>query len=234
MTRSKSFRYLLFGICMIIAAPCGAAIVFSEDQTVLPGTAEVEVPVFFLGDEFFQNATVGFSVGDGGPLLGGTNVIPITGVRYQGGTLFDGQSIAPFQSFDFPSVGAQIASAPITTRDFDVRPADALTAEVLMVFTLDLSSALDGETYDLNVNAGNQTIIANSRGETVPLTFRTGTLSISAIPEPSSMLGLGIATAGWFACRRRRARQVAFNKGLGDADCSNERSQAKRSLTMLP
>lgn len=194
---------VLVGFCFN-KPTCDAAIVFAPDLEIPQGTGMLEVPIRIEANEaeMFQNVTIAFGLGDGGPRLGGTNNVAITGVRYQGETIFDGETVISFEAFSFPAVGAQIASVSVDRPDFDLRIFETDAASTLMIFNVDVSSMRVGDTLDLNVNAGDRTNILRSDGSVVPLTFRSSQIRITAVPEPSGLLA--VALVAFVALHRRR------------------------------
>jgi hypothetical protein len=186
------------------SATSHGAVVLVPDIEVDQSQREVDVPILLSGGDELQNLSIAFSIGDGGPLLGGIETIEIIGVRYQGETIFDGFNLLTFEGVDLPARGATIANAVINQAATDTTAGATDRFSTAMVFRLDLGTAELGERLSLNPNAGGLSQASNSRGEIIPLSFVTGTLSVTAVPEANSLYLLAAVTiVSAFLVRRR-------------------------------
>lgn len=191
-----------------------AAVITIPDVIVTADQETVDVPVFIIGGlddagapERIQNVSIGLQVGDGGPLLGGAETVSIAAVDYRTGTIFGELPLSTSSAFPLPSRGANILNVSVNREDFDVELATDGTRELLFTATLDLSTASPGETLDFNLNAGGATQINNSDGGLLSdLAFDVGTLQVTAIPEPSSLMLLVGGGVGCFFNYRRRLK----------------------------
>ena len=58
------------------------AVISVGDFTVVAGTPSIDIPVLISGGEDIRGTTLAFSVGDGGPVLGGSETVTIDAVDF--------------------------------------------------------------------------------------------------------------------------------------------------------
>ncbi|MCH7685495.1 MAG: cadherin repeat domain-containing protein [Planctomycetes bacterium] len=142
------------------------------DFFVMEGTPFIDIPVMISGGENIANATVGFSVGDGGPILSGTETVTITAVDHTNGTVWGGQAITIIP----PGPALPAASATIVGAVLATSGANVAANGLLMTFTLDLTTASVGEVLLLDPNV---------------LNF-TGAIAVDPTPGPDPQIFLSL------------------------------------------
>ena len=169
-----------------------AATLFTVDQSVTSPATMVRIPVFIQTDtpDRFQSAAISLSLGDGGQRLGGVDEFRIDEIDYGNGSIFDGQPLVSFETFDPPALGVQIGNASVQRRDFDLELNPGDSAILLMTFLVDLSAGRIGDPIEIDANAGSRSALFRSDGSTVPLEFRGSTITVQTVPEPSTAMGL--------------------------------------------
>lgn len=208
----------------------------NSNISIVEGTPTVDVYVRIaqnpadMGNTNISSMGLRFVVGDGGPPLAGVDLVPITAVAYTStgagtnASVWDPQSgnLVTSEGIALPSSSATIANATITLANTNVQFGPGVMATVLAVFTLDTSSLMAGDSDALGTlggfllnpdNVGSPTTAFFTGGggvqTPIPLSFATGTLSVTAIPEPASFLLLSLGAVGAVAGRRYRRRSKA-------------------------
>lgn len=186
-----------------------------------------------MGNSDISNVNLRFAVGDGGPVapVPGTDMVPITAVTFVGTGAGTNASVWQPQSGSLltsvapplPASSAVSTSATVGAALTNVQYGPGITATVLARITLDTSGLMAGDSDNLGTLGGfllNPTIAAipttalrtqvpGGAQIAIPLTFDTGVLSITAIPEPGSFLLLSLGAVGAVAGRRYRRRTRA-------------------------
>lgn len=166
----------------------------------------INIPVYISGGETMNAASVALSVGDGGPLLDGTESIYFSAIDFgPAGMVWEGDSISTTD--DYPgNAGLDMGEVYISARD------STTTANgKLMTFTLHapaggLGSRV-GQSLVLNPFAAGAGDASNG-GISLNPTYVNGTLTLT--PEPSTLSLGGIAALALFAYRyagRKAARR---------------------------
>ena len=201
----------LLGVLCLTSAKTEAGVISVGNHVASVG-GSFDIPVLITGGENMASATVGFSVGDGGSVLAGTETVAITAVDHVTGTVWGGSPIV----ISPPAPGLPAASATVATAAaFPVLNVPA--TGLLMTFTLDLSTASPGEVLSLDPNAGSQTFLADSTGAPLSLSFTPGTLTLVAavVPEPATLtlfLATTLCLAG-YGFRRRQLKTATITNG---------------------
>ena len=207
----------------------------SPNINITEGTASTDVYIRIQGQASDNTANeiaafnYTFLLGDGGPLVGGSDVVPISSVAYTGtgtgplASVWDGvsgvdQTVAPGT---LPQNSAGIFSVFVLTNGengtFDGTTGSLLTdletATVLARLTLDTSDLVAGDVFDLTVFStfgsptGERFVPAGGGAFTTQslaiANGGNGTLTVSVVPEPGTALLMGLGLAG-LASRRRR------------------------------
>ena len=230
---------------LLVAGPSQAVLISVTNAAggsnidIAEGTSTVDVFVRIIqepsdaGVNQIAGADFAILVGDGGPLVGGTDVVPIVAVNYTmtappgppgpNSSIWDplapnldqtvGPGVLPNSSAAILSVSSNVAGANAMFGPPGPGP------EVLARLTLDTSGLAAGDSFVISAFSGIGPAAAASRFvdngmggfNVVPLTLANGgnaVLSVSAVPEPGSfaLLSLGIVAFG--ARRRSRRRQT--------------------------
>lgn len=230
--------------CVVLFAATGQGALISVTDafgnptiSVVEGTPSVDVYVRIAQDgadgpnNTISDMGLRFIVGDGGPELGQSDIVPITNVSVVGtgaganASIWDPQSGSLTTSVlpgPLPLSSAAIINAAILSANTTVQYGPGVTGTVLAVVTLNTSGLTAGQTDSLGTLGGfllnptltgNPTIasFANAIGpgtNPIPLSFNAGLLSVTAIPEPGSFLLLSLGATAVFARRRRRAKAM--------------------------
>lgn len=237
--QSHLLMILASGCAFLSAATGQAALISVTDAlgnstiSVVEGTSSVDVYVRIEQNgadgtnDTISDMGLRFVVGDGGPELGQSDIVPITDVRVTGtgvgtnASVWDPQAGSLSTSVlpgPLPLSSAAIINAAILSANTTVQFGPGVTSTVLAVVTLDTSGLTAGQTDSLGTLGGfllsptltgNPTIasFANAMGpgtNPIPLSFSSGLLNISAIPEPGSFLLLSFAATAVVAARRHR------------------------------
>lgn len=185
----------------VLAAPGGAAaaVISVGSASVPEGTTSVSVPVSIGGGEDISAISLAFAVGDGGPALGGSDLVPITAVSIAGGIF------APAALQTNVTANPSLPSSSATIADIAIfAPGENAVADGLIAtFTLDVSGLSAGESFVLHATTdAAPTTASNTSGPLTISAFEPGRLSITQVPEPASLAAA--ALAGGLLLRRRR------------------------------
>ncbi len=187
----------------------------NPDIEIVAGTTSVDAYVRIspeAGDTgTLQAIVLGFSVGDGGEILGGTDVVPVMAVDFVApGSIFAGQPLLISFGTPLPGASAVLGNVTLNVPNTNVNYAsDSLFA----VVSLDTSGLNLGDgPFVLSANALGVTAVTFAAGgglaENVNLNFVNGSLSVTAVPEPSTMMFLSDSMLAGWGIRRRRARSL--------------------------
>ena len=122
---------VLAGGVVLAGASLRAETITINDVSGAAGSV-VPVPVYISGGANVSAVALAFSVGDGGPVLGGTQTISIKSVDYLTGTIWSGQALAPV--VEVPALPAQ--SATVVEISLGTPGANVAASGLLMTFML--------------------------------------------------------------------------------------------------
>ncbi|MEM6688058.1 MAG: hypothetical protein AAF664_01435 [Planctomycetota bacterium] len=213
MFRLKThFRHFVITCIILVGftSSLSAAVISIPDMFVVEGTDTVEFIVTIDGTEQIVGVTSAIvQVGDGGPALGGSSTTPqITSTDFSQSIFFNGATapggVDPIIGGSLPTPSAIIdpginLNQPAT--DFVIANGE------LFRFTLNTSGLTAGQSFTLTMDTlgtlGQTTELQLLGGTTqTPMFAPTGSLTVTAIPEPLSGM-LMMAVAATAACSRR-------------------------------
>lgn len=189
----------------LLTTPVLAAHVYVGNYDWNVSQSSIDIPVYISGDEMITAVSLAFSVGDGGPLLSGSETIlikdiaPHTGIAV--GTIWNAKSMINDLGYTLPFSGVEVANMAIDGTGSVV--ANGLVATVSLQSPDGGLAARLGQHLLLNVNAGESSGVYNGVS-TVTTTFGNGTLTL--VPEPASLTLAGLALLAYFTicCSTRR------------------------------
>ncbi len=204
---TQFFLFLLIVSAVISNAACGSLVlgVTPNDASARQGTASFtfDVVVTPTNNDRFSSFVLAFGVGDGGEALGNgaddADNLAIT--NFTVGSLFDGTN------FSADISGGGIGKSAILV-DFTRPAGDTSTIlgdGILARFTVDISQAVAGQVFTLDPNIGNFSAAGDAAGDDILIQSSTGSLTITAVPEPTCGSFL-LAAGGLLAFSRRRNR----------------------------
>lgn len=184
----------------------GAITLSVANQSVVVGSTDVRVAIFAAGPDALNSLQFVVALNDGGPLANGTETARITGVSLDQ-TIWDVNptvgtvSTPALLELTTPNIpnGATIATFLGTSNSTSVVANGALA-----FFNVNVSSKNVGDTIVVNPNFS--VAFATAQGPNlapIQLLSTTGTITIVAVPEPSSVCLL-LACLGTAVMRRRR------------------------------
>ena len=190
-------RALIFntGMLSVTPRPISSLQIDIPDVTITEGTATATVDVLISGTDTLDAISLGFGVGDGGPVLAGTDIVPIIGptaASFTGaGTIFAGQTLAVSNSPSLPASSA-------TVTDISSLSGSVVGNGLLVSYLLDTSSLSAGDMFTLDANIGASSGVPTTvtdAGGTINhgVVFDSGTLSVVPVPEPASLPMLTLA-----------------------------------------
>jgi hypothetical protein len=184
----------------------GAITLSALNQNVVVGTNNVRVGIFANGPDALNGLQFVVGLNDGGPLAGGTETARITAVSLDQ-TIWDVNSTVGVVStpalleLTTPNIPNAATAATFTGA---TNSTSVVANGALAFFTVDVSSKNIGDT--IVVNPSLLANFAQAIGPTlnrIDLLSTTGTITIVAVPEPSS-IGLLVVGLGAAVMRRRR------------------------------
>ncbi len=114
----KTLLLAMLGVLCLMGRETEAGLISVGDFKA--GTSSFKIPVFFTGDEAIASVSLAFSIGDGGPVLGGTETVTITAVDFITDTIWPAGGISfNFQPGD-TAQSATVASVSLTTDGLNV------------------------------------------------------------------------------------------------------------------
>jgi len=184
----------------------GAITLSALNQEVVVGTTNVRVGIFANGPDALNGLQFVVGLNDGGGLAGGTESARITASSLDQ-TIWDVDPTVGIAStpalleLTTPNIPSAATAATFTGA---TNSTSVIANGALVFFTVDVSSKNIGDTIVVNPNfVANFAAALGPNLAPIQLFSTTGTISIVAVPEPSSvcllMVGLGAAVM-----RRRR------------------------------
>ena len=201
-------RRTIFATMLLISsasAAMAAPMIVAGNHVLLPNTAGQKIMIMTSGEEGdeFQGVNLHLAIGDGGPIVTGIDLIGPD-------TLLFGNNMGQYGYFDplFDAPTRQPAMTA-TTAAGTIGPNG-----VIAVLTLDTTGIAPGQ-YSLSLTH------PEIGPSDLPVFFETtilqdGFLTVSAVPEPSSVV-LAVVAAGGLgavAIRRRKARSLFKRAGI--------------------
>ena len=198
----KALHWSLLFVFALTASssPAAPVIQFSDVELRVGEMKSFQVNV--VGGDAIQGLNLVFQIGDGGAIIGGKDTKPIiSSIDLITGTIFEGNNTGQTVVFGDPGL---IQSHSITTSTGTVSANGVLATVTLDGRSLTLADAGTTVSYGLASPGFATTDFAG-----IPATLEgtNGTLSnitITAIPEPSSIFVIGLVGAATVITRRRR------------------------------
>jgi hypothetical protein len=187
------FRIFMAAIAIqsVFASVALPDIVITIDNIdVVQGSTNVQIPVYVSGLDSLNAVALAFGLGDGGPVLGGTETAQIISFSLDQ-TIWDTN----------PTIGVVSTSALGTPASTPLLPSAATVLDlpgasstsfvipngVLAYFNVDFSSKSLGSKIQLNPNIAGFSDAFSINAVRISTTFNSGTATITAVPEPSSI-----------------------------------------------
>lgn len=196
---SPNWFCLASGLATVVVATStsltSAAVVVSAPSVSLPqGTSSVVIPITISGGDQIDAITFDLRIGDGGPVAGGLDVVPIT--------VFD-NSLSIFKSTptgDISTVDTLPSSSSLFINGVVTGDGESIAASgELFRITVNTSGLVQGQQFAINfVGLG-----VALDGNMISSSASPGQITITAVPEPVFMSGLAMTSL--LALRRRRA-----------------------------
>ena len=224
------------GFFVAFAASSDAAIISvtdaagNADFSIVQGTPTTDVFVRIqqdaadAGNTNIGSAEITFAIGDGGPLLFGTDIVRITAVNSTGTGAGMNASIWDPQSSNLdittnppvPSNTAIIQQVNLNVPG-SLQFGPGVTGNVLGMFTLDTAALTAGSSFALTADFGAGPLTTANWIDTgagnaltpIPLSFNDGSLTVAAVPEPGSFVLLSVGAVLFICARRIRRRSPA-------------------------
>lgn len=196
---SPNWFCLASGLATVVVATStsltSAAVVVSAPSVSLPqGTSSVVIPITISGGDQIDAITFDLRIGDGGPVAGGSDVVPITGFN---------NSLSIFKSTptgDISTVDTLPSSSSLFINGVVTGDGESIAASgELFRITVNTSGLVQGQQFAINfVGLG-----VALDGNMISSSASPGQIKITAVPEPVFMSGLAMTSL--LALRRRRA-----------------------------
>ncbi len=201
----KHLAVVTVALCLMVT-PATAAYIYVGDYDWNVSQPTIDIPVYISGGDTITAISLAFSVGDGGPLLSGSETISFTDIAPHAGvapagTIWAGKSIINDIGYDLPSPGAEVANMAIDGTS--TVTANGMFAIITLQAPSEGLANRIGEHLLLDVNAGASSGVYNGVS-TVDVSFGTGTLTL--VPEPSTIVLSGIAALALLVYRGVRRR----------------------------
>jgi len=196
----------LLAVLMLRATDASADLIVDINPnpvSIVEGTTSVTFDIVLsqTAGEAFNGFTLAFGVGDGGMVLGmpqdGDNLL-ISGFSTAGGIL-DGTNFTSTVSGGEIGQSAILFNFTLPGGDTSVLSADGILAS----FTLDTTGTLAGQSFVLDPNIGGFSSASDGGGNAITLMPQLGTLDVTAVPEPSSFLLVGLIFCSVIYLRNR-------------------------------
>jgi hypothetical protein len=153
----------------------------------------VVIPITISGGDPIDAITFDLRIGDGGPVAGGTDIVPIT-VFDTSLSIFESTPTGDITTTDpLPSSSAVLVNGVVTGDGESI----AASGELFRI-TIDTSGLVEGQQFLINfIGLG-----VALDGNIISSSASAGQITVTAIPEPVWMSGLTLT--GLLMLRRRR------------------------------
>lgn len=198
MTGLNWFRFVSGAAAVVLgalASSTSAAVVVSAPSVSLPqGTSSVIIPITISGGDPIDAITFDLRIGDGGPVAGGSDIVPITN--------FD-NSFSIFESTptgDISTTDPLPSSSAVLVNGVVIGDGESIAASgELFRITIDTSGLVEGQQFLINfIGLG-----VALDGNIISSSASSGQITVTAVPEPIWIGGLTLT--GLLMLRRRRA-----------------------------
>lgn len=196
---SPNWFCLASGLATVVVATStsltSAAVVVSAPSVSLPqGTSSVVIPITISGGDQIDAITFDLRIGDGGPVAGGSDVVPITAFN-NSLSIFKSTPTGDISTVDtLPSSSSLFINGTVTGDGESI----AASGELFRI-TVNTSGLVQGQQFAINfVGLG-----VALDGNIISSSASPGQITITAVPEPVFMSGLAMTSL--LALRRRRA-----------------------------
>lgn len=178
----------------LISSTSAAVVVSATSVSIPQGTSSVVIPITISGGDPIDAIIFDLRIGDGGPVVGGTDEVPIT--------VFD-TSLSIFKSTptgDITTTDTLPSSSAILVNGVVTGDGESIAASgELFRITIDTSGLVEGQQFPINfIGLG-----VALDGNMISSSASAGQITVTAIPEPVWMSGLTLT--GLLMLRRRQA-----------------------------